>query len=66
MSDDGRLGASASWWSARQASMFTFSTVMAKVGQASTQAGFCPASRRGRHMSHLVTMRRSGWKAGTE
>ena len=39
---------------------------MAWVGQASTHAGRYPPSSRGWHMSHLVTMRRSGWKAGTE
>ena len=52
--------------SARHSATFTFSTVMACVGQASTHAGIAPASSRGLHMSHLVTMRRSGWKAGTE
>src|SRR6185503_15000948 len=59
-------GASAPVWSARQAATSTFSTVMAWVGQAPTQAGASPSSRRGRHMSHLVTMRRSGWNTGTE
>ncbi len=39
---------------------------MAWVGQAPTQAGSIPSARRGWHMSHLVTIRRSGWKAGTE
>ena len=62
----GRLGALPAEWSARHAATSTFSTVMAKVGQASTQAGARPSSSRGRHMSHLVTMRRSGWKVGTE
>ena len=38
---------------------------MAWVGQAPTHAGALPASRRGLHMSHLVTMRRSGWNTGT-
>jgi hypothetical protein len=38
---------------------------MAWVGQASTHAGFDPASSRGRHMSHLVTILRSGWNTGT-
>ena len=60
-----QLGASAARWSARHASTFTFSTVMAWVGQASTHAGR-PSSSRGWHMSHLVTMRRSGWNTGTE
>ena len=62
----GSSGASAARWSARHSATFTFSTVMAWVGQASTHAGRYPPSRRGRHMSHLVTMRRSGWNAGTE
>ncbi len=39
---------------------------MAWVGHALAQAGSRPSPNRGRHMSHLVTMRRSGWKAGTE
>ena len=35
------------------------------VGRAgATQAGARPSSSRGRHMSHLVTIRRSGWNAG--
>src|SRR3954468_23725166 len=46
--------------------MFTFSTVIACVGQASTHAGNIPSSSRGLHRSHFVTMRRSGWNAGTE
>src|SRR5688500_2384649 len=46
--------------------MFTFSTVIACVGQALTQAGVRPSARRGWHMSHFVTIRRSGWNAGTE
>ena len=44
----------------------TISTSSARVGHAPTQAGLSPSSSRGRHMSHLVTMRRSGWNAGTE
>ncbi len=66
MSDDGSSGASPAAWSARQAATFTVSTEIALVGQAPTQAGSSPCSRRGRHMSHLVTIRRSGWKTGTE
>ena len=66
MSALGSCGASAARWSARQSATFTFSTVIACVGQASTHAGSIPSARRGWHMSHLVTMRRSGWKAGTE
>ncbi len=62
----GRWGASPARWSARQASTSTFSTVMASVGQAATHAGANPSSSRGWHMSHLVAIRRSGWKAGTE
>ena len=65
-SDVGSCGASPAAWSARQAATSTFSTVMAWVGQASTHAGARPSARRGWHMSHLVTMRRSGWNAGTE
>ncbi len=66
MSALGRQGASPAAWSARHSSGRTFSTVMACVGQAATQAGAKPDSSRGWHRSHLVTMRRSGWNAGTE
>ena len=65
-SADGSNGASPAPWSSRQAATFTVSTEMACVGQAPTQAGSRPCSRRGRHRSHFVTMRRSGWNTGTE
>ena len=50
----GSCGASPADGSARHAATSTFSTVMAWVGQASTQAGSNPSARRGWHMSHLV------------
>ena len=62
----GNPGPSAAAWSARQRTTSTFSTVMASVGQACTQAGANPAPSRGWQRSHLVTMRRSGWNTGTE
>jgi hypothetical protein len=66
MSAEGRWGASAVRWSSRQAATFTGSMSSARVGHAPTHAGASASSRRGLHMSHLVTIRRSGWKTGTE
>ena len=59
-------GASPALGSARHCATSTASTVIACVGHASTHAGARPESRRGRHRSHFVTIRRSGWKTGTE
>ena len=61
----GSPGPSAAAWSARHAATSTFSTPIAFVGHDFTQAGAWPASSRGRHMSHLDTIRRALSYTGT-